>query len=68
MTHPYGDTTKHLYDIYSVTKSVVSIAVGILYDRGLFSLDKSILAYLSKSKVGVLSVEQRQSFEEVTVE
>lgn len=68
LTHSFGDTTGHLYDIYSATKSVVSIAVGILYDQGLIELEKSILEYLPEDKVDGLSSEQRQSFEKVTVE
>ena len=29
LTHSWGDTTENLYDIYSMTKAVVSIAFGI---------------------------------------
>ena len=35
LTHSYGDTEENLHDVYSVTKSILSIAFGIAWDRGL---------------------------------
>lgn len=67
ITHSYGDTTEHIHEIYSATKSVVSIAVGILYDRGLINLQQSILEYLPKNKLSSMSEEQKQKFEELTI-
>ena len=68
LTHVYGDTTKSLYDIYSATKSILSIAVGIASDEGKFDIDKSILYYLPKDKVENISSEQRKVFEKITIQ
>lgn len=68
LTHSYGDTTEQIREIYSATKSIVSIAVGILYDRGLIDFQKSILAYLPKNKLSSMSEEQKQIFEELTIQ
>ena len=67
LLHSYGDTTEQIYDIYSATKSIVSIAVGICYDRGLIDFEKSILEYLPKDKVGRMSLEQKNDFQKLTI-
>lgn len=67
LTHRWGDTTENLYDIYSATKTVESIAVGIAYDRGLIDFDKSILDYLPKEKVDKLSSDQKTAFGKITI-
>ncbi len=68
LTHSYGDTTENLHFIYSATKTVVSIAVGILYDEGKIDLKRSILDYLPKKNVEKMSEEQKRSFSLITVE
>ena len=67
LTHTYGDTDKALHDIYSATKAILSIAVGIALDEGLFDIDKSVLYYLPKDKVGKISSEQKAVFEKITI-
>ena len=67
LIHSFGDTHDGIYDIYSATKSIVSVAVGIAYDRGLLKLDSSILDYLPKEKVDSLSGRQRETFEKLSV-
>lgn len=67
LIHSYGDTQNGIYDIYSATKAIVSIAVGIAYDRGLLQLDESILNYLPKEKVDALPQKQRDTFEVLSV-
>ena len=47
LIHSWGDTQNGIHDIYSATKSVLSIAFGIAYDRGLVGLDDPILKYIS---------------------
>ena len=49
LKHSYGDTTG-LHEIYSATKTVLSVAVGIVYDEGLIDLDRPILDYLPEDK------------------
>ena len=68
LTHVYGDTAKSLHDIYSATKSILSIAVGIASDEEKFDIDKSVLYYLPKDKVENISSEQRKVFEKITIQ
>lgn len=67
LTHSFGDTTNNIYDIYSATKSILSVAVGIAYDRGLIELDKSVLEYLPQKKVNSMSPEKRNMFARITM-
>ena len=68
LTHTYGDTSKSLHDIYSATKAVLSIAVGIATDENRFDIGKSVLHYLPKEKVDKISNEQRSVFEKITIQ
>lgn len=61
LLHSYGDTKKNIYDIYSATKSVLSIAVGIACDRGLFDINKTILDYLPISIISKMNIEQKKT-------
>ena len=47
LIHSWGDTQDSIHDMYSATKTVLSIAFGIIYDRGLIGLDDPILKYIS---------------------
>ncbi len=67
LTHTYGDTLESIHDIYSATKGVLSIAVGIASDEGLFDISKSILHYLPKDKVRKIAPEQKALFEKITI-
>ena len=46
LTAEYGDTVSSRFPIYSATKAIISIAVGIASDQGKFDIDKTVLAYL----------------------
>lgn len=67
LTHSYGDTLEGIYDIYSATKSVLSIAFGIAYDRGLVDVNRSFLEYLPIEKVEKLSEKQKNTFMKLTL-
>lgn len=67
LTHSYGDTEDGIHEIYSATKSVLSVAFGIAYDRGLVKLDESIVEYLPKEKVQRLSEEQRAVWKQISL-
>lgn len=67
LLHSYGDTTEQTHEIYSATKSILSIATGIVYDRGLIDFDKSILEYLPQKHVQKISEEQKETFKKITV-
>ena len=66
LKHRYGDTTG-LHEIYSATKGVVSIAVGIAYDEGLIDFDKSILDYLPQNRIKKLYEKQIECFGRLSV-
>lgn len=67
LTHGYGDTEENLHELYSATKTVLSIAVGITHDMGLINLDRCILDYLPKEKVAKMSAKQEETFRKITV-
>lgn len=64
----FGDTGDGIYDIYSAAKSIVSVAVGIAYDRGLLGLDAPVLRYLPAERTASLPRKQRETFASLTVE
>ena len=68
LTHSFGDTKENLHELYSATKTVLSIAVGMVYDMGLIDLEKSILEYLPKEKVAKMSAKQVETFQKITVQ
>jgi len=51
LTHSFGNTFE-LHEIYSSTKTILSIALGIAYDEGLINLDSPVLDYLPSEKAG----------------
>ena len=67
LVHEFGDTRENIYEIYSATKTILSVAVGIAYDRGLIDLEKSLLEYLPMEKLNKMSVEQTNSIEKITI-
>ncbi|MBR2750617.1 MAG: DUF4298 domain-containing protein [Lachnospiraceae bacterium] len=66
LTHSFGDTSG-IHEIYSATKTVLSVAVGILYDEGRIDLDRSILEYLPSEKHLSLSKEQKARWEKISL-
>lgn len=68
LTHSFGDTEENVYEIYSATKTVLSIAVGIAVDEGKFDINKCILDYMPENKVDIMTDEQKKTFEVITVE
>ena len=67
LTHAYGDVDENLHGIYSATKTVLSIAVGIAWDRGMFDLNKPMMEYLPKDVLSSLAKEQRDAFDRITI-
>lgn len=68
LIHSYGDTDKKLHEIYSATKTVLSLAVGIAYDEGLFDLNRSFIDYIPSEKVSKLPAAQKEVFKLITIE
>lgn len=67
LINSWGDTTTTLFDIYSATKSILSIAVGIACDRGLFDIDRFVLDYLPEDRVNKMTLQHRKAYSELTI-
>ncbi len=67
LTYSYGDTEEQLHGIYSATKTILSIAVGIAWDRGMIDLNKVVTEYLPEDVLGLLEKEQRDTFDRITI-
>ena len=68
LTHTWGDTKDNLHDIYSATKAILSIAVGIASDENKFDIERSVLYYLPKDKLEKVSAEQKEVLEKITIQ
>ena len=66
LLHQWGDVSCR-YPIYSITKSLLSIAVGIARDEGRLRLDRCVLDYLPGRFLTELSAEQRKAFTPLTL-
>lgn len=66
LTYQYGDTTEHRYPIYSATKTITSIAVGMAIDEGKLDIHKSILEYLPANVISKLPKEQLEAYKHIT--
>ena len=67
LIHSFGDTTENRYPVYSATKTITSIAVGLTTDEGKIDVNKGILDYLPKEAVEKMSLEQREIYQQITV-
>ena len=67
LIHSFGDTTENLHELYSATKTVLSMAVGIAYDEGHFDLNKCILEYMPEEHLKKMSEKQVKTFEKISV-
>jgi len=67
LIHSYGDTTTNRYPIYSATKTITSIAVGLAVDEGKMDIQKSVLEYLPTNAVAQMKTEQIEIYKGITV-
>lgn len=67
LIHSYGDTTTTRYPIYSATKTITSIAVGLAVDEGKMDIQKSILEYLPANTEAKMKEEQIEIYKGITV-
>lgn len=67
LVHSYGDTTERRYPIYSATKTITSMAVGLAVDEGRMNVNKCILEYLPENVVKRMSKEQADIYRQITV-
>lgn len=68
LTHRFGDTKKTRFQIYSSTKTILSLGVGIAWDRGLIDIDAPIASYLPDRYISELAPEQAEIFRTLSVE
>ena len=68
LLHSWGDTCETRFPIYSATKTVTSIAVGLAFDEGKIDLEKSVLDYFPAEYVTEMTREQAVAFRQVTIE
>ena len=68
LVHTYGKTLNYKYPVYSATKTVLSLAVGIAYDEGKIGLHKRVLDYLPEKIITSMSKEQIATFQMITIE
>lgn len=67
LVETYGDTVESRYPIYSATKTITSVAVGIAVDEGRLKLNDYILEYISEKVKNKLSQEQLKSFSAIRI-
>lgn len=68
LVHSWGDTRETKFPIYSATKTITSIAVGLAHDEGKIDLEKSVLEYLPTEHAAKMSAAQKETFGEITLE
>jgi len=66
LLHSYGDTIDTRYPIYSATKTITSIAVGMAVDDGKLDINKSILEYLPTDVVNSMPEKQVEVYKSIT--
>lgn len=66
LLHSWGNTQTK-FPIYSATKSILSLAMGIAWDRGLVDFSKSVLEYMPKEAVEKMSVKQVAKFKQISL-
>ena len=67
LTHEFGDTRTNPHEIYSMTKTVLSIAVGIAMDEGRFDIELPLLSYMPKKRIMMLSGKLKKQWEKITI-
>lgn len=67
LTHEFGDT-KTRYPIYSCTKTILSLAVGMAVDDGKMDIHQPLLRYLPEKAVREMDEKQRAVYAALPVE
>lgn len=63
----YGDVTARRYLIYSATKTITSLAVGMAADDGKMDIGRSVLAYIPEKTLSALPEEAKERYRKVTI-
>ena len=64
--HAYADT-RNRYPIYSATKTITSLAVGMAVDEGKLNIRESLLHYLPDSVIKEMQTSQRECYQNITI-
>lgn len=67
LVHQYGDTAQR-HPIYSATKTITSLAVGMAADDGKLDVHRCVADYLPEEAVRHMSGEQVQAYRSITLE
>ena len=68
LIHSFGDTTDNIHEIYSATKTVLSVAFGIACDRGLISPEDYIPDYMPQENLDKLTQDKRDILKGLTLQ
>lgn len=66
LIHAFGDT-RGAHEIYSVTKSVLSVAMGIAKDRGLIGFERPVTEYIPPEYLVGVSARRKEAWEKITL-
>lgn len=66
LKYQYGDTAETRHPIYSATKAITSVAVGMAIDKGKLDIDKTVLEYLPGEVTGRLPQKQLDVYRYIT--
>lgn len=66
LAHSFGDTTELRHPIYSATKTILSIAVGMAVDEGKLDIHKSILEYLPADVIARMPEKQVEAYRHIS--
>ena len=67
LAYSFGDTKENIHPIYSCTKSILAIAVGIALDRNLIDISKDILYYIPEKYTLGLSKEMKEKWKKLSI-
>ena len=67
LLHSFGDTEDNIHDIYSATKTILSVALGIAIDKGMIDIDKCIPDYLPQDYTYNMKAPSKEAFGRITV-
>lgn len=67
LSFSFGDTKDNRHQIYSATKTVLSLAAGIAIDNKKIDVDKDILYYLPKKYTDGMQTDLKERFKKLTL-
>ena len=68
LIYHYGDTETSEFPVYSATKTILSIALGVAWDEGKIELERPVTYYLPAEIVRNMQEKQKVVFQDITIE